>query len=68
MLLDDAAMAAKETVDMCEFYSSVTGDCGEARDAWTQEIQTSWSLATLGPLGFACTIIAIDKPIEDEEE
>ena len=68
VLLDDAAMAAKETVDMCEFYSSVTGDCGEARDAWTQEIQTSWSLATLGLLGFACTIIAIDKPIEDEEE
>ena len=68
VLLDDAAMAAKETVDMCEFYSSVTGDCGDARDAWTQEIQTSWSLATLGLLGFACTIIAIDKPIEDEEE
>ena len=68
VLLDDAAMAAKETVDMCEFYSSVTGDCGEARDAWTQEIQTSRALATLGLLGFACTIIAIDKPIEDEEE
>ena len=68
VLLDDAAMAAKETVDMCEFYSSVTGDCGDARDAWTQEIQTSWSLATLGLLGFACTIITIDKPIKDEEE
>lgn len=68
VLLDDAAMAAKETVDMCEFYSSVTGDCGDARDTWAQEIQTSWSLATLGLLGFACTIIAIDKPIEDEEE
>ncbi len=68
VFLDDAAMAAKETVDMCEFYSSVTGDCGDARDAWTQEIQTSWSLATLGLLGLACTIIAIDKPIEDEEE
>ena len=68
VLLDDAAMAAKETVDMCEFYSSVTGDCGDARDAWTQEIQTSWSLATLGLLGFACTVITIDKPIKDEEE
>ena len=53
---------------MCEFYSSVTGDCGDARDAWTQEIQSSWSLATLGMLGFATTIIEIEKPKKDEEE
>ena len=66
--LDAAAMEAKETVDMCEFYSSVTGDCGDARDAWTQEIQSSWSLATLGMLGFATTIIEIEKPKKDEEE
>ena len=66
--LDDAAMEAKETVDMCEFYSSVTGECGEARDAWSQEIQSSWSLATLGILGFASTVIAIDNPNKDEEE
>ena len=66
--LDEAAMEAKETVDMCEFYSSVTGECGEARDAWSQEIQSSWSLATLGMLGFASTVIAIDKPKQDEEE
>ena len=66
--MDDDAMEAKETVDMCEFYSSVTGDCGEARDTWSQEIQSSWSLATLGMLGFACTVIAIDRPEEHEEE
>lgn len=68
VLLDDAAMAAKETVDMCEFYSSVTGECGEARDAWSQEIQSSWSLATLGFLGIATTVIAIENPNKDEEE
>jgi len=68
VLLDESAMAAKETVDMCEFYSSVTGECGEARDAWSQEIQSSWSLATLGMLGFASTVIAIDRPSKDEEE
>ena len=66
--MDEEAMEAKETVDLCEFYSSVTGECGEARDAWTQEIQSSWSLATLGMLGLACTLIAIDKPSKDEEE
>ena len=59
-------MEAKETVDMCEFYSSAR-ECGEARDAWSQEIQSSWSLATLGILGFASTVIA-DKPKQDEEE
>ena len=68
VLLDDAAMAAKETVDMCEFYSSVTGECGEARDAWSQEIQSSWSLATLGLLGIATNVIAIENPNRDEEE
>ena len=68
VLLDDAAMAAKETVDMCEFYSSVTGECGEARDAWSQEIQSSWSLATLGLLGIATNLIAIENPNKDEEE
>ncbi|MGB2121337.1 MAG: exosortase/archaeosortase family protein [Candidatus Poseidoniaceae archaeon] len=68
VLLDDAAMAAKETVDMCEFYSSVTGECGEARDAWSQEIQSSWSLATLGFLGIATNLIAIENPNKDEEE
>ena len=66
--MDEAAMEAKETVDLCEFYSSVTGECGEARDTWSQEIQSSWSLATLGMLGLACTLIAIDKPSKDEEE
>ena len=68
VLLDESAMAAKETVDMCEFYSSVTGECGEARDAWSQEIQSSWSLATLGFLGIATTVITIETPKGDEEE
>jgi len=68
VLLDDAAMAAKETVDMCEFYSSVTGECGEARDAWSQEIQSSWSLATLGFLGIATNVIAVENPNKEEEE
>ncbi len=68
VLLDESAMAAKETVDMCEFYSSVTGECGEARDAWSQEIQSSWSLATLGFLGIATTVITIENPSGDEEE
>ena len=68
VLLDDSAMAAKETVDMCEFYSSVTGECGEARDAWSQEIQSSWSLATLGFLGIATNVIAIENPNKEEEE
>jgi len=68
VLLDDAAMAAKETVDMCEFYSSVTGECGEARDAWSQEIQSSWSLATLGFLGIATNVIAVENPDKEEEE
>jgi exosortase/archaeosortase family protein len=62
ILLDEDAMAARETAEMCEFYSSVQGDCLEAKGAWGKEIDTSWSLATLGLLGFACTIIAIDKP------
>jgi len=62
ILLDEDAMAARETAEMCEFYSSVQGDCLEAKGAWAKEIDTSWSLATLGLLGFACTIIAIDKP------
>ena len=68
VLMDEKAMEAKETVDMCEFYSSVTGKCGDARDVWAQEIQSSWSLATLGLLGIATTVITIENPNRDEEE
>ena len=68
IVFDEDAMAAKETADMCEFYSSPQEDCIEAKGAWAKEIDTSWSLATLGLLGFASTIIAIDKPTKDEEE
>ena len=68
VLLDEEAMEAKETVDNCEFYSSVTGVCGEANDIWYQEIQSSWSLATLGMLGIAATVITIENPGKNEEE
>ena len=60
--LDADAMQAKETVDACDYFSSVTESCGDARNAWAQEIQTSWSLATLGLVGIASTVIAIDRP------
>ncbi len=66
--LDEDAMAARETAEMCEFYSSVAGDCIEAKSTWSKEIDSSWSLATLGLLGFASAIIAIDKPPKEEEE
>ncbi len=66
--LDDDAMAARDTVEMCDFYSSVSGDCIDAKSTWSKEIDSSWSLATLGLLGFASTILAIDKPTKDEEE
>ncbi|MDP6869346.1 MAG: exosortase/archaeosortase family protein [Candidatus Poseidoniaceae archaeon] len=68
VMLDNNAMDAKEAVDTCEFYSSVTGSCGDARDIWAQEIQSSWSLATLGFLGLVGTVVTIDKPKEIEEE
>ena len=70
VLLDEDAMQAKETAETCEFYSSVTAaqNCAEATNTWSQEIQSSWSLATLGMLGVACTMITIENPTKDEEE
>lgn len=70
VLLDEEAMEAKETADTCEFYSSVTAakECADANDTWSQEIQTSWSLATLGMLGLAATVITIENPTKGEEE
>lgn len=68
VLLDEDAMIAKENVDFCNFTDSVTGACGEARDAWAQEIQVAWSLATLGLIGIATTIVVVEKPKSSEEE
>ena len=63
VLIDDDAMKAKETKDMCEGLISDPVACGDANDKWAQEIQTAWSLATVGVLGIAATIIGIEtKP------
>ena len=65
VLADEAAMDAKETRDMCEGLISDPEACGDANDKWAQEIQTAWSLATLGLLGIASTVISIEKdPLE----
>ena len=61
-------MEAKETVDACDYFSSVTESCGDARNAWAQEIQTSWSLATLGLVGIASTVVAIEQPPDKDDE
>ena len=68
VLLDEEAMQAKENVEFCDFQDSVTGACGEARDTWAQEIQVAWSMATLGLLGIATTVVTIDNPKDSEEE
>ncbi len=68
VMLDEQAMIAKENVDFCDFTDSVTGACGEARDAWAQEIQAAWSMATLGLIGIATTVVKIDVPKRNEEE
>ena len=60
VVIDDDAMEAKETKDMCEGLISDPVACGDANDKWAQEIQTSWSLATVGILGIAATIITIE--------
>ncbi|MEL0101251.1 MAG: exosortase/archaeosortase family protein [Euryarchaeota archaeon] len=68
VMLDEQAMIAKENVDFCDFTDSVTGACGEAKDAWAQEIQAAWSMATLGLIGIATTVVKIDVPKRNEEE
>jgi exosortase/archaeosortase family protein len=65
--LDEDAMNAKETADTCDYFSPGAESCGDARDDWAQEIQTSWSLATLGLVGIASTVVAIDRPDKDED-
>ena len=57
---DDDAMEAKETKNNFESLISDTVACGDANDKWAQEIQTAWSLATVGILGIAATIITIE--------
>lgn len=60
VLIDDDAMKAKETKDICEGLISDPAACGDANDRWAQEIQTAWSLATLGLLGIAVTVVSIE--------
>ena len=60
--LDEDAMNAKETADTCDYFSPGAESCADARNEWAQEIQTSWSLATLGLVGIASTVVAIDRP------
>jgi len=68
IMLDDAAMEAKEKADACDYFDSVDKACGEARDLWGQEIQVTWSLVTLGLIGTTVTIVEIDRPSNREKD
>ncbi len=71
VLQDDAAMKAKDDVDNCVNWAlelqDSTAECYDAKEKWAQEIQTSWSLATLGLLGIICVCLDIKRPNLEEE-
>jgi exosortase/archaeosortase family protein len=62
---NEEAMKAKETLDDCELWDSVSAQCGNARDRWDDAIGYAWSLAALALVVAALTIFTIEKPNSD---
>ena len=62
---NEEAMKAKETLDDCELWNSVSAQCGNARNRWDDAIGYAWSLAALALVIAAMTTFTIEKPNSD---
>ncbi len=62
---NEEAMKAKETLDDCELWNSVSAQCGNARDRWDDAIGYAWSLSALGLLAGVIGGIEVQRPDEE---
>ena len=58
---NEQAMDAKETLDFCSYSSIATNQCMVAQNTWDNAINTAWSLAGIGLLVAAFTIVQVEK-------
>ena len=58
-------MKAKETLDDCELWNSVSAQCSNARNRWDDAIGYAWSLSALALVVAAMTTFTIEKPNSD---
>ena len=58
---NEQAMSAKETLDFCSYSSISTNQCMAAQNTWDNAIYTAWSLAGIGLLIGAFTVVQIEK-------
>lgn len=59
------AMDAKETLDDCELWNSISAQCGNARNRWDDAIGYAWSLSALALIVAAMTTFTIERPNSD---
>ena len=62
---NEEAMKAKETLDDCELWNSISAQCGNARNRWDDAIGYAWSLSALSLVVAAMTTFTIEKPNSD---
>ena len=62
---NEEAMKAKETLDDCELWDSVSAQCGNARNRWDDAIGYAWSLSALALVVATMTSFTIEKPNSD---
>ncbi len=57
---NEEAMNAKDTLDFCSFSSIATNECITAQNTWDNAISTAWSLAAIGLIVAAFTIVQFE--------
>ena len=61
---NEEAIQAKETLDMCEFASLISSDCGSAQQRWDDAIGYAWSLSAISLVMIGSIGIVIERPDE----
>lgn len=62
---NEEALAARDTMAMCEFASLLSSDCSDAQNRWDDAIGYAWSLSALGLALMVGTTVVIARPNED---
>ena len=62
---NEEALAARETMELCEFASLLSSECSQAQQRWDDAIGYAWSLSALGLALMVGTSVTVARPNED---
>ena len=62
---DEEALAARDTMELCEYASLLSAQCSQAQQRWDDAIGYAWSLSALGLAFMVGTSVIVARPNED---